>query len=357
MIGKLDELVFGALEQKKMSAAQVLVASSGRLRFFKCYGEAGVRSFFDLSSLTKPLATALMAMRSLEEGLLSLDDPVEKFFPGKNLVAVSIRSLLNHSSPLVAWRRFYPPAKIDDEIHFEKNHQRVLHSILHEKKCLRDVSETKVVYSDLGYILLAAILEKVWQKDFANIFYDLISTPLGLKREIFFLPRGKKLPFAKKYFVPTQFCLVRKRLVQAEVMDLNCYHLGGVSGHAGLFSGALAVHWILQELRRAKVGKSRLFGKKTFDIFCKPAANRKVSERYFKLGFDTPTQPGSLTGKMFSKNTIGHWGYSGTGFWWDLDRDLWVITLMNHYRFHNDSRRMTELRPRIHDLLLEHFAA
>lgn len=354
MTRHLDDLILDALEQKNLSAAQILVARAGRLQFLKCYGEAGEKSFFDLASLTKPLATAMVAMQAMQKKLVSPNDPVEKFFETENLAGVALAELLNHRSSLIAWRAFYPQSGVDSKTDFTVNRQKVMRSILHDNKCVVPANRGTVVYSDLGYILLAAILEKVCQKKIDDVFHQWIARPLGLAKQIFFLPRGQKLPFVRSRFVPTQDCPVRKRLAQGEVMDLNCYFLGGVSGHAGLFANAKAIHRILQELRRARLGTSGLIAKKTFDVFCQPSA--QLSKRYFTLGFDTPTQPGSLTGKMFSKNTIGHWGYSGTGVWWDLERDIWIISLSNQYRFHHDGTRAAMLRPQLHDVLLEKFA-
>ena len=91
-------------------------------------------------------------------------------------------------------------------------------------------------------------------------------------------------------------------------MDRNSYVMGGVSGHAGLFSNAQAVNVILQELRNASLGKSQLFKKETFDLFCRPDPGRKWDQFVYTLGFYTTTQGLSQTGGLFSKNTIGHLG-------------------------------------------------
>lgn len=351
----LHDLVWESIQNRECSAAQILVAKTGRSIFSAHYGKSEAESCFDLASLTKPLATAWLSMLAVQAGLLKLDDLVSRFFKTKNLADVTVRQLLNHTSLLKDWQQFYPatiPEVVTDAV---SRRDQILKKILHDKKSMLTKAPGSVVYSDLGYILLGAILDQVFAGELNQIFKEQVSGPLGIEASCFFLPVGKRRPVQVKKFVPTHICPVRKRLVQGEVMDLNCYFMGGVSGHAGLFANAQAIHQMLRELRAARLGKSKLIQQKTFLKFCIPQQKRDLSQRYFTLGFDTPTQPGSSAGRYFSKNSIGHLGFSGTSFWWDLDLDVWVILLTNRHVFGDGTPRGAfALRPAIHDVIMRH---
>lgn len=351
----LYDLVQQSMQNRECSAAQILVAKKGKSVFSAHYGKAGADSYFDLASLTKPLATAWITMLAVQTGLLRTDDLISRFFKTKNLASVTVRQLLNHTSLLTAWRQFYPstiPGTVGDAV---DHRDQILKKILHDKKSMATGAPGSVIYSDLGYILLGAILEQVFASDLNQIFKEQVSGPLGIESSCFFLPVGKRRPAPVKKFVPTHTCPVRKRLVQGEVMDLNCYFMGGVSGHAGLFANAHAIHRMLRGLRAARLGKSKLIQQKTFSQFCLPPRKREPSQRYFTLGFDTPTQPGSSTGRYFSKNSIGHLGFSGTSFWWDLDLDVWVILLSNRHVFGDGTPcGAYALRPAIHDVIMQY---
>lgn len=334
--------------------ADLLVCQRGKIIFKKRSGKTikktsrGVREqplqqYYDLASLTKPLCTAFLFMLATQNGDIELDDPLSYYFITKNLKTVTIRQLLNHTSGLVDW--------VD---YFGKNNRAVreppLQDILNNPKRLRKSQET--LYSDLGYIVLGSLLERKYKKSLDEIFIKKISEPLNLTHELFFTPLKKKRLHKKSELYPSEFCERRGKIIQGEVMDENAWVMGGVAGHAGLFGTAHSVHKILNELRLAKHGKSKLIAKKTFHEFCQPNKNRKWTEHSFTLGFDTPTTGKSQSGKCFSKNSIGHLGYSGTSFWWDLDKDFWVILLTNRCYPLRENKKISEFRPRLHDLVL-----
>ena len=198
----------------------------------------------------------------------------------------------------------------------------------------------QVLYSDLGYIVLGKILEKAYQTNLKNLFFKKIATPLHLEDAIFFCPNK----------IQKSQCVFSEKNRKSVVQDCNAKTLGGACGHAGLFGTAKAIHNILREFRKASFGKSKFISKKSFVTFCKPDPKRRVSERVFTLGFDTSTQPGSLSGKFFSKNSIGHLGYTGTSFWWDLEKDVWIILLTNRLYFGGQPE---SFRPQIHDHLIK----
>ena len=153
-------------------------------------------------------------------------------------------------------------------------------------------------------------------------------------------------------------------MIIGEVMDENCFVMGGVAGHAGLFSTCEDVAKWLLELKKAKEGKSRLIDQKTFRVFCldplKEQESRRTGEqkgvhrpdRFFALGFETPSHPSS-SGKYFSSNSLGHLGYTGTSFWWDLEKDWMVILLTNRVHPTRENKKIQEFRPKLHDLVVK----
>lgn len=310
------------IDEKQFSTAEVLMARKGRIVLHQKQGQG---KFFDLASLTKPLCTACLTLLAVQEKKLSLTDTVDKFFFTKTLQGVTLKKFLNHTSPLIAWANFQKTKWQD---------------LLSRQIYLRKGKQT--LYSDLGYILLGKILEKVYQNDLKTLFRNKIARPVHLENEIFFCPN--KIQKSQSVFSEKN----RKGIVQ----DRNAFVLGGACGHAGLFGTAKAIHAILKEFRKAFFGQSKIISKKTFLLFCKPDPKRKMSRRHFTLGFDTPTKPSSLSGKYFSKNSIGHLGFTGTSFWWDLEKDLWIVLLTNHLYF---GRGQQTFRPQIHDALMRKY--
>lgn len=323
-------------------SAELLVARSGKIIFHECVGNFPDKKnhFFDLASLTKPLCTAFLTMIFFQEHKIDLEDTVAKFFPTKILNNTTIRELLNHTSGLVDWKPFY-----------EQNKINILKSILQDPDCFKTPGKT--IYSDLGFILLGAILEKIGGERLHLLFEKQIAKKLGLQEKIFFIPLDQKNILDKKIFLPTDNCTFRKKIIQGEVMDLNAWAVGGVAGHAGLFASAKAIHKILCEWGKAKSGQSKIIAKNTFEKFCLPNLGRNPSERYFTLGFDTPTMDASQSGKKFSKNSIGHLGYSGTSFWWDLDKDFWIIFLTNRWCGPKNPDAFKKFRPELHDAIID----
>lgn len=332
------------------------MAREGRRVFHQVFGAVDPGRFFDLASVTKPICTALLYLLASQEGQVDLSQSVEDFLDTKTLKGVSLEKLLNHTSPLVAWDSFAKNGfHWDKKINYRKKYEEVIQGILNDKKYLRKRKKFSTCYSDLGYIILGEIIEKIYGKRLPLLFQEKIAKPLGLESEIFYVPLDRKPPFPKIEFIPSEICLKRKRLIQGEVMDRNTYIMGGATGHAGLFGTARALHKILKELRRAQMGESGFITQASFQKFCIPNPKRKLNSRYFTLGFDTPTKPGSLSGKYFSKNTIGHLGYSGVSFWWDIDKDLWIILLSNRCVFGRKLQKYSQYRPQVYNALMKKY--
>lgn len=330
------------------SAAEFLIARKGEVVFLETAGSIPKPlHHFDLASLTKALCTALVCMRLFDQNKLDPEDLIFHHVQTKHR-SITIRQLLNHTSGFIDWYPFYNDIPISSWQNYTTNRDVILDRILNDESLMRQ--DQTVLYSDLGYILLGHLLETLTRTKLDDLYREFIAKPLKLEDRIFFVRHNTVPANSIKYFLPTEICPIRHTVTQASVMDQNCHVLGGVTGHAGLFGDASAIHTLLRELRRARAGLSLLFSQHAFQTFCTPDPERLRKNFYFTLGFDTPTNGISQAGQQFTTNTIGHLGYSGTSFWWDLDQDVWMILLTNRCMPDRHNHRIREFRPQLHNL-------
>lgn len=335
--------------------ASLLVGKRDKTLWNKVYGLARTEpdkrpvrpsTFFDIASLTKPMATATLYMSAVAEKKCALDDPLKKYFPKMRQEGITLRSLLNHTSGLPAWKPYFSelleiaPGWVTEE----KAKNWLIEKILSEPQ--ESPVGKKVVYSDLGYILLGSILEQLYGKTLDLLFREKIAGPFNMQNT-FFNPLGhnrKAVDSNPEHFAATEKCPWRKKILCGEVMDDHAWLMGGAAGHAGLFSTAA-------DIRKWIVSLSRFAGK-SFDVFCSVPKKRNLDEPFFALGFDTPSTQSS-SGRHFSPNSVGHLGYTGCSFWWDLDKDIYVILLTNRVHPSRENDKIREFRPRIHDVVMD----
>jgi serine-type D-Ala-D-Ala carboxypeptidase len=364
----VDKAFQEAVEQGVFPGAAVLAAKAGRIVLEAAYGFRSSRAdrqrmqiddVFDLASLTKPLATTTALMVLVREGRVALDDPVSQFAPA--MVApqtqkITLRRLLTHTSGLPAWRPYYQQALEIEKAgikgfvgsHDAKNY--IFKQVRNEE--VASLPGTRGVYSDLGFILLGEIVEVVGGCALDQYCDKEIFGPLGLESTFFVDLNAKKLSRkAGIRFVPTRKCPWREQVLCGEVDDDNAYAMGGVAGHAGLFSCLHDLHQLLVRLRDCYQGK---------EGFLKAALVREFLSRdtavkgwTYALGWDTPSERNSSSGKYFSRTAVGHLGFTGTSIWWDLEQDCHVILLNNRVHPTRDNDKISAFRPRIHDLIME----
>jgi CubicO group peptidase (beta-lactamase class C family) len=335
--------------------ASLLVSRKDEVLWQVVYGNAQIlpslkpltqECLFDIASLTKPISTATLFMLAVQEGKCALDQPLENYFAFSSS-EITLRHLLNHSSGLPAWKPFYKellheaPGWVGDE----KGKSWLIGRILEEAR--KSKPQGQVVYSDLGYILLGAILEMIYGETLNNLFTEKVAKVLNLKNT-FFNPLEK----GSHSLVATEKCPWRGKILCGEVQDEHAYLMGGVAGHAGLFSNTHDIFIWIQELEKARAGKSQFITQNIFDLFCTVPKNRDPSLPYFTLGFDAPSKPSS-SGVHFSPNSLGHLGYSGTSFWWDLDKDVCIILLTNRCHPTRENEKIKLFRPKLHDVVME----
>ena len=293
---------------------------------------------YDLASVTKVVATTAMAMLLYQRKLLDLDAPIVRWTPAffqhePQRAAVTIRHLLAHSSGLAGYAKLYETYSTPDAI---------------VQACaampLEAAPGTRAEYSDIGFILLGRILEIIADESIDSFCRREIFDPLGMENTCF-QPRSD----LKRSIPPTENDRVfRHRILQGEVQDENCFVLGGVSGHAGLFSNVGDILRFAEAILRP--GPDRLYLDKTVEVFSTRTNLPPGSSR--ALGWDTPSQPSS-SGTMFSTRSVGHLGYAGTSVWIDCgaphSKPCAVVLLTNRTWPTRENQKIKQLRPAFHD--------
>jgi CubicO group peptidase (beta-lactamase class C family) len=372
---RVEQEMDAAVERGVFPGAVLLVREAERVFYLRAFGSRSLEperapmeegTIFDLSSLTKALATSVAAMLLVRDGKLRLDDRVTRFFHNFGVYGkthVTFRHLLNHCSGLPAWRPYYKEILQSErkggKVNFlaSDGAKKFVYQELNRER-LEAAPGTKAIYSDLGFMLLGAVIEEIAGVGLDRFCRERIFRPLGLRATAFVdltMLRTRRLTPITTMIAPTEHCPWRKRVLCGEVHDDNAYAMGGVAGHAGLFGSARDVDALLCRLEACWAGR---------DSFVAPEIVREFWTRAdivpgstWALGWDTPASQNSTAGSLFSAKTVGHLGFTGTSLWVDLERQRHVILLSNRVHPSRDNDAIREFRPLIHDLVNQSLAA
>jgi CubicO group peptidase (beta-lactamase class C family) len=309
-------------------------------------------TFFDLASLTKPLATTMAILCLIKSNKIDINEKLpsllEKKIKGRKK-KINIKQLLGHCSGFPAHREYF---RILKDVHVDKKGEFVENLLLKEE--LEYVPETKAVYSDLGFMLLGRIIEKKSGYPLGQFVKEKVLKPLDLDKKIFFNPLFDiKHTFRNKEFAATENCTWRKKILYGEVHDDNCHAMGGVAGHSGLFGNIESVtiytSWIL-DMWKGVASHPNIENKDLVDFLVR---QKKVPGSSRTLGFDTTSKIGSSSGKYFSKKSVGHLGFSGTSFWIDPEKHVVVVLLSNRVHLGRENKKIKKFRPYFHDMAIE----
>ena len=340
------DVIQKGIADRVFPAASIAVTSHGKLIALKAFGKftyepgapaVSTATVFDLASVSKAVATTTMAMILYQRGLIDLEAPVVSIVPeftGSDARRgdVTVRMLLAHSSGLPAYEKLFLKTQNKDEL---------LAAAFNT--ALTADPGARAEYSDIGFIILAVALERVADESLDRFCQREIFGPLGM------LPTAYKPPASWKAAIPptADDRTFRKRIIQGEVQDENASVLGGVAGHAGLFSTAedLATfaHVLLQ-------GGTPLVRPETLALFTRRETAPVGTSR--ALGWDTPSAP-SQSGKYFSARSFGHLGYTGTSLWIDPERQLSITLLTNRTWPDCSNKAIKDVRPAFHDAVVE----
>ena len=299
-------------------------------------------TIYDVASLTKPIVTATAIMLLAADNQIDLDAPVSRYLAhqqaGPNpewLRKITIRELLLHTAGLPAHREFFKNAANAADV------RKLLYS-----ESLVSQPGVKIEYSDLGFMILGDIVERLTGMNLDRYARENIFEPLGMENSYFNPPRSLRARIA-----PAQNDLTyRKRQLQGEVDDANAFALGGVAGHAGLFSNAGDIATFAQMMLNGGIYAQQRFLPRT--IVAQFTARVAVGDFARTLGWDVPTE-NSSSGHYFSSQTYGHMGFTGTSIWIDPQKDLFVILLTNRVNPSTANNKIRQVRPALHDAVLQ----
>ncbi|MGM0566202.1 MAG: glycoside hydrolase family 3 N-terminal domain-containing protein [Bacteroidota bacterium] len=362
-IRKIDSIASDGIEQKAYPGCQILMAKDGRIFYNKTFGthtydenhKVKKNDLYDLASLTKIAASTLSVMKLQEDSLINIDRRLSYYLPflrHTNKSEIIVRDVMAHQAGLQSWIPYYVNTILDEEpdsviyrnhltedysvrvagdlyIHKDYKHQ-IFDTIATSP--LREQHDYK--YSDLGFYLLYRAIELVTNQPFEKYVDQTFYKPLGLQT-IQFLP-AYHVP--EKRLVPTEDDQAfRKQLLRGDVHDPGAAMLGGVSGHAGLFSNAYDMAVLMQMLLdNGTYGGRRFFNPQTIHEFTKTQFPLDDNRR--GIGFDKPVIDGEDNGPTCqdaSSSSFGHSGFTGTYAWADPENGTVYIFLSN--RIHPDA--------------------
>lgn len=303
-------------------------------------------TLFDIASITKPVATATSLLILLEQGQVGLEDKVTDAFPEFDTPekrGITLRHLMTHTSGLPDWIDFYSGGDSQAEALQKLLHTELLHP-----------TGTVMLYSDLGYLILAELVRRTSGQSLAEFFHRHVAHPLRLTHTAFKpLDAGIDAPIA-----PTQFCPWRKQLLRGIVHDENAYVFGGEGGNAGVFSTAPDLwRFARMVLNGGELDGARVLSERTVERMTSNHNPRKLAPR--GLGWDIKGEGfGYMScGELMRPGAIGHTGFTGTSLWMEPDSGLTVVLLTNrvHMSREKNQQDMIRFRPRLHNLVISLF--
>jgi len=355
---QISEFLQSRIDENDFPSAVYLVAEKGAIVFQDALGfavvepekiEARIETIYDLASLTKVLVTGLLCARffSNEE---NFSDKIAEFFNGFDKgekQQIKVKNLLTHTSGYRAWKPLYLGESFQSEV-FDEN--------------LEYLTNSKVVYSDLNFILLSLIIEEIYQDSFENIAKEVIFDSLNLQNTFFNPPKElqkriaaseKGNEFEKQTCIDSGYDVSkynwRKHQIWGEVHDGNCYFMNGVSGHAGLFSTAEETFKIAQQFL---ANQTTLLKPETCELFrtnFTPDLNEARS-----IAFQLAETKDSTASNALSKDSFGHLGFTGTSLWIEPETERIFILLTNRTHAHAlPFVNINSVRRRFHELAQE----
>ncbi|MEX1010580.1 MAG: glycoside hydrolase family 3 N-terminal domain-containing protein [Balneolaceae bacterium] len=347
---ELDEIMHRAVDDSITPGGVVAVLRKGVLVWNRGYGYHDYEKInpvretdvYDLASMTKIMATTTAVMKLVEEHSLHPGDRVSRYIPEfdtEEKREITIEHLLLHTSGLPAFRVYVDRLKTREEI---------LHAIRNEP--LEHEPGERYLYSDLGFILLAEIVEEVSGEPIDRFIRNHFFRPMGMESARFNPTAAGD--WMTRRIPPTEIDTVYGRgRVSAEVHDERAWFMEGVAGHAGLFASARDVAaWAQMLLNGGLYQGTRYLLPETIDLF----TGRRSPLNQRGYGFDRKSEGFSTAGRFTGMDTFGHLGFTGTSVWIDPDEEIAIILLTNRtWPDRNRSDGIRELRAAISDQVMQ----
>jgi len=339
---RLDSIITAAIAGGASPGAAIAVGRNGHLAYSGGYGRldwndqpsstVDENTIYDMASLTKVIATTTVAMMLEESGKLDIDRTVASYIPEFNApekATITVRQLLTHRGGLEAFAALYKTYRGRDQYLQQIN-----------LRPLANPPGAKMVYSDWDMILTQLVIERITGTTLDAFADEHVFKPLGMN-DTRFLPPAEWKP----RIAPTEVDTTRGGLLRGIVHDENAWAMGGVAGHAGLFSTAHDLSIFAQMmLNGGEYNGLKLL--KPVTIARWTARQGKESSR--TLGWDSPS-PNSSAGHYFSPRSFGHTGFTGTSIWIDPEKQLYVILLTNRVDPTRDNQKLVPVRRAVAD--------
>ncbi len=338
---RIDQVIGKAILEEAFTSANVLVGRGERILYRRAFGKLSIdenapptteHTRYDLASLTKPLVVGMLSLRAIETGKLCLWDRLGTFIDApKDKENITISQLLTHTAGFSKGLHLWKHARTQEES------TEVLLS-----EPLTYPLGTRVSYCCAGYILLAQLLECLYDVPLSDLAYQQIFKPLKM-RNTSYLPIGSNI--AATEMQDSGFCL------SGVVHDENARFLGGVSGNAGVFSTMDDLAIFTQMLCSGGITAdgSRYLSKATIDLATR---NHTLALNQWRgLGFHLPHGENGYIGDLFPKESFGHTGFTGTSFTCDPTTGLYLIFLTNRICPSRDNLQIYRIRRLLHNVV------
>ncbi len=344
---RVDSTLLAAIADSAFPAAQLVAVRDNAVVIDRAYGRITYErdapavtgtNLFDVASLTKVVATTAAVMKLFEEGKLSLDDRAGGFIPQFDSgpkSAITVEQLLGHRAGLPPFRTYFLTCPTPEQ---------ALDSVYRTGLVAKPGDTT--IYSDFGFILLGKIVEAISGARLDRYLDSVFYTPLGMTRTMYLPPAEMR-----DSTVPTEYdSLYRHRLVRGIVHDENAHALGGVSGHAGLFSTAGDLAVFMQMLMNGGTYAGvRYLRPQTVMLF----TGRRDTVQERGLGWDFVSTSGyTSAGTLFGPLSYGHTGFTGTSVWADPGKKIFIILLTNRVYPTRNNQKIRNVRPAVHDAVM-----
>ncbi len=367
------EVIESAIKDGAIPGAVVLVAQSGRVEFFRAFGnrsprvakapEPGamqVETVFDVASLTSAAVTTTLVMKLVEAGMFSPDERVCRYEQSFGILGkspITIAQLLSHTSGLPVWLPFFEELLRENAgsrrgVITSRGARDYIYNAINRLQVKPNTSSGRPAFSDVGVILLGHLIEMLTGAGLEKAATRLIFHPLLMKSTSFVdlsMIKRRGIHPVTDLIAPTEDCPWRERSLCGEVHDDNAWVMGGIAGHSGLFTTAWDLHRLSFELLACFHGKSDFVARELVTHFWRGPGEYSEGWRY---GWDSPSAENQLGGLGFSPQTVGQNSFTGCSLWIDPQRELEIIVMSNRICPSRNNKKFLQIRPELHRRIL-----
>lgn len=365
----VDALLEKAVEDEVFPGCVFLVGRDGEALYNKAFGfknatynknvsqkPMNIETVFDIASLTSVIASTTLLMKLWEVNKVSLQDRVSRYLQSFGVFGkspITIAQLLSHSSGLAAWAPYFEElvaahggARIG--ILTSKGAREYIYTSICRSQ-LKYPPGTKQIYSDIGFIMLGALIEVLTGLSLERAFNKFVAQPLGLRNTSYIdLSKIKRRGIhpVTDLIAPTEYCPWRKRVLWGEVHDDNAWAMGGIAGHSGIFSTLWDVHLFAREMLLAYRGQSSFLKRETVRKFWAPQS--EFVEGGWRYGWDSPNKENGMKESGLTPNAVGATGFTGCSLWIEPEENQHFILLSNRIHPSRNNKKLSNFRPEIH---------